>query len=416
MEEKSLRVMTDKTFFSKISTTISKMLIPTRIGINGMLISLKRNALIKSYQNYMDNLNNENSTKKDALFKKYEDAYALYLEAIDKHIMDSVYKKVKNGTATAFEKDALSNYYTIINLKEKEYIEYKFRKQKYLLELDYETVRSTQKNKVVDTYEGPYLEKMDMLYKGIIKNYAVKLADNITNKYESKDKIYDSIFDTLEEYMDKIFKIKIEKDENGIIKDILEEYDKFESYSVGKLDVGDIIEKRMTLLGISRQVFTHSLPLVIAEQCYVKLLKDARKLILSVKDNKNRLEKSYNLLMNLIEEYNIKLLSTKVYWENPELREDYKNFWAKYKTIAVYRKQNLIKFLREREILFLRYDIQKLNKSKHDYREVISIHKQKLVNYGAMRNFRNKCKTLEGVKYVKKRETKNARASRSSVS
>lgn len=61
------------------------------------------------------------------LSKKYEDAYTLYLEAIDKYIMDSIYKKVKNGTATEFEKDALSNYYEVIHLKQTEYLEYKYK-------------------------------------------------------------------------------------------------------------------------------------------------------------------------------------------------------------------------------------------------------------------------------------------------
>ena len=30
----------------------------------------------------------------------------------------------------------------------------------------------------------------------------------------------------------------------------------------------------MILLGISRKLFTHSIPLIVAEQCYEKLLKD----------------------------------------------------------------------------------------------------------------------------------------------
>ena len=51
--------------------------------------------------------------------------YGLYLEAIDKYIMDSIYKKVKNDTASEFEKNALSNYYTVIHLKETQYLEYK---------------------------------------------------------------------------------------------------------------------------------------------------------------------------------------------------------------------------------------------------------------------------------------------------
>ena len=51
MEERSLRVVgTDKTFFNKLTNTLTKILIPTQIGINGMRISMKRNALIKAYE------------------------------------------------------------------------------------------------------------------------------------------------------------------------------------------------------------------------------------------------------------------------------------------------------------------------------------------------------------------------------
>ena len=49
MEERSLRIYnSEKTFFSKITNTISKLLIPTKIGINGMIISIKRNNVLKA--------------------------------------------------------------------------------------------------------------------------------------------------------------------------------------------------------------------------------------------------------------------------------------------------------------------------------------------------------------------------------
>ena len=49
MEEKSIRIYdSEKTFFSKITSTISKLLIPTKIGINGMIISIKRNNILKA--------------------------------------------------------------------------------------------------------------------------------------------------------------------------------------------------------------------------------------------------------------------------------------------------------------------------------------------------------------------------------
>ena len=394
MQEKSLKVLdTNKTFFSKISTTISKLLIPTRLGINGMLINMKRNALLKAFNNYIENINNEDINKKESLFKKYEDAYSLYLEAIDKHIMDSVYKKVKNGTATNFEKEALANYYTVISLKDTDFNLYKFKKQKYLLELDYENLLTTAKVKNLEIYQDMYIEKMDVIYKGIIKNNAVKLADTLTDKLD-RNKIFDNIFDTIEEYMQNILKLKIEKDENSMSKEVLEDFDRYEGFDVGKLDARDIIEKQMILLGISRQIFTHSLPLVVAEQCYIKLMKDLRALIVSVTHEQKR-EKIYQLLMDVIEEYNIRLLSTKVYWEKPDMKDEYKKFWDQYKKIAVLKKQDLKEFLKEREILFLKYDLKKLNESMHDYRNIIRLHKNKLVNYGVMKNLKNSCKTFK---------------------
>jgi len=125
MEERSLRIYTDKTFFTKITSTITKMLVPTKIGINGMLISIKRNNVLKAYEAFLESEKQEDTTKKEVIQQKYEDTFSLYLEAIDKHIMDSIYKKVKNGTATEFEKNALSRYYEVIHIKETEYLEYK---------------------------------------------------------------------------------------------------------------------------------------------------------------------------------------------------------------------------------------------------------------------------------------------------
>ena len=46
MEERSLRITgTNQRFFNKLTDTLTKILIPTKIGINGMLISIKRNNL-----------------------------------------------------------------------------------------------------------------------------------------------------------------------------------------------------------------------------------------------------------------------------------------------------------------------------------------------------------------------------------
>ena len=391
MEERSLKVLNaNTTFFSKISTTISKLLVPTKVGINGMLISLKRSNVLKSYEAAQQKHDDLAKEKKEALAKKYEDTYALYLEAIDKYVMDSVYTRVKNDSATDFERTALSKYYEITSLKENEYIEYKNRKQKYLLELDFEGIKLSGKSKVYNKYVPFYLSKVDTLYKAILKNYSVKLSDTLSSKTISKDELYEKVFKTLEEYVYEIMPVKIEFDKEKC-KEVLEEYDELDKFEVGKLDEINYMEKNMLLLGISRKLFTHSLPLVVAEQCYIELLKRTRNLIVNAKSEDKR-DETYALFVKLVEDYNVKLLSTKIYWEKPQERTEYKEFWDKYKAI---------KDEKQKEILFIKEDLKRLNRSTHDYMSIIKLHKKRLTELGVMKVLKNSAKTISG-RYIKK--------------
>ena len=399
MEEKSLRITgTDKTFFNKITKTLTKMLIPTKIGINGMLISIKRNSLLKAFEIYEDS--GENYDQKEAE-EKYDAAYESYLEALDKYVMDSIYKKVKNNTASDFEKEALSKYYEVTSLKENEFVEYKNRKQKYLLELDNDGVQLSGKEKLIERYNQFYVSKMDVLYKGILKNYSIKLADTMNTYEASKEWIYTKIFYTLEEYIQNILALKIRIGNDSVAKDVIKEYENYETYTVGKLDTKDNIEKNVLLLSISRKLFTHSLPLIVAIQCYEKVLKDARILVQDTKIATKR-ERAYSMLINLFEDYNVKLLSTKVYWENPKDREEFKTFWNKYKEICRLKETNFIEYIRQKEVLFIKNDMRKIKEgnTKTDYSKLITYYKRKLIDYGALRELKNAC-ISEG-KYTKK--------------
>lgn len=401
MEQRSLRVVsTNKNFFTKLTNTISRLLIPTKLGINGIMISIKRSSLVKAFEAYKNE--NKDEAKKENLSKKYEDAYTLYLEAIDKYIMDSIYKKVKNGTATEFEKDALSNYYEVIHLKQTEYLEYKYKKQQYLLQLDYQTLKS-EENKIIPKYERFYSVKIEQLYKGVLKHYSIQLADNLT--YQDKNIIYDKIFELLEDYITEVLPLKLKLDDSNMYKNIISQYEKFDRFTVGKLDVKDTIEKRMILLGISRQLFTHSLPLVVAEQCYVKILKDLRQIIISTKIASKK-EAAYKLLIELIEDYNIRLLSTKIYWDKPSDREEYKLFWNEYKKLQKSKEEDLEKYEKQKEVLFIKADLKKLQAARRDYSKIVDFYKAKLVELGAMREIKNKCKTSEKIYSRIKRQEK----------
>ena len=367
MEERSLKITgADTGFFNKLTKTLTRMLIPTKIGINGMVITIKRNAMLKTYEAFSKESQEYNN---DELEKKFDSAYTVYLEALDKHIMDSIYKKVRNGTASDFEKEALSKYYEVTSLKEKDYIDYKYRKQKYLIDLDWQGINANSKEKIKQKYISFYIYKMDSLYKSILKNYSIKLADT-TNAYDSsKEWIYTKIFYTLEEYIENILSLKVENYDEEF-KGIKDDYERFQSFTVGKLDTRDNIEKNMILLGISRKLFTHSIPLIVAEQCYEKLLKDARILVQDTKIA-NKREKAYNMLINLIEDYNVRLLSTKVFWEDLSKRDEYKKFWDKYQKIAKLKETDFIEYVKQKEILFIKDDLKKI----HDENNIVDYSK-----------------------------------------
>lgn len=391
MEERSLRIIgADTGFFNKLTKTLTRMLIPTKIGINGMVITMKRNAMLKTYEAFSKENEDYNN---DELEKKFDTAYTVYLEALDKHIMDSIYKKVKNGTASDFEKEALSKYYEVTSLKEKDFIDYKYRKQKYLIDLDWQGINANSKEKVKQKYISFYIYKMDSLYKSILKNYSIKLADT-TNAYDStKEWIYTKIFYTLEEYIQNILSLKVENFEDEF-EGIKEEYERFQGFTVGKLDTRDNIEKNMILLGISRKLFTHSIPLIVAEQCYEKLLKDARILVQDTKIA-NKREKAYNMLINLIEDYNVRLLSTKVFWDDLSKRDEYKKFWDKYQKISKLKETDFIEYVKQKEILFIKDDLKKINNtdSKVDYSKLEIYYKRKLLDYGQIRELHNDYKS-----------------------
>ncbi|MBR3002179.1 MAG: hypothetical protein IKF38_01210 [Clostridia bacterium] len=390
MEEKSLRVYdTEKTFFSKIGNTLNKILTPGKLGINNVLISMKRNNMLKSYESYIEN--EKNNDRKGVYLKKYEETYSLYLDAIDKNVIDAIYKKVKNDTATEFEKNALSRYYNIIHIKDSDYVEYKNKKQKFLLELDNENVQNSGKGKVISRYNNFYLDKVDSLYKNIVKQYSVKLLE-LSTELEKND-IYSKICSTIGEYVEDILPKKIKANPSKeVYIEIAPEHQKYKNLKFNKNDQNDVIEKNMILLGLSRSLFTHSLPLGVAEQCYNKLLNDLRNLIVDTRVSKKR-ERAYSLLITFIKEFNLKILSTKVYWNNADERSNYRAFWKEYQEAEKITDQEIKN--KKIEILFIKNELKEVQKNPNKYGKIIAFYKSKLVEFGEMKKLPNRCVSLE---------------------
>ena len=244
---------------------------------------------------------------------------------------------------------------------------------------------------MIEKYEAMYVEKIDSFYKGILKNYSIKLADGRKSGTMETIEIYKKIFSTLEEYIKNVLPIKIKIDKNNAYKKIISEYEEFDKFTIGKLDEKEFLEKNMILLGLSRSLFTHSLPLVAAEQCYQKLLNDTRNLIIKVKTERKR-EEAYKMLLKLIEDYNVKFLSTKVYWDKPREREAYKDFWNAY---------SKSKSSEEKEILSLRRELYDLENLDEKWEPIRKFYRSKLAELGVMRTLKNSCRTIDNISYKK---------------
>ena len=398
-QEKSLRIYdSKKTFFSKIGTTFNKILTPTKTGINSFIVNMKRNAVIKNYKA----IQKASDDKKETYSQKYEEAFSLYLESVDQLVVDNIYKKVKINTANEFEKEALSRYYNVIHLKEKDRVEYKYRKQQYLLDLDLNSLKDSGKQKVYEEYKQVYLHQMERIYKALLKQYSMKLTERLNPA--DKQEAYDKIFETLEDYVTNIIPMKEITNE-----DLIKECSLFETYEVGKLDQVDMLDKRIILLGISRKLFVHSLPLVVAERCYIKLLKDTRELIVDTKIARKR-ENAYQLLFRLIEQYNDKLLGVKIYWDNNEKKKLYNQFATKRKEIeSIKLSKSMHEYDVKRQILFIRSDMQYLEKYGEKYFRILKFYRNRLVKLGDMKQLKDSCKTgkfiiVKGLKRVTENE------------
>ncbi len=389
VEEKSLRIYdTKRTFFSKIGSTFNKILTPTKMGINSWLIGMKRSSMIKSFKSFQ----NANESKKDNAEKNFESLYSLYLESVDELVINSIYKKVTMSVASIFEKEALAKYYNVIHLKENDEVEYKIKKQQYLLSLDFNIIKESSKAKVYEEFLTVYLFKMEQIYKSLLKFYSMKLTQKMEPK--EKDGVYEKIFNTLDEYVTNIMPLKSLKDE-----ELVKECSLFETYEVGKLDQVDVLDKKMILLGISRKIFVHSLPLVVAERCYVKLLKDTRSLVVDTKIARKR-EIAYQLLIRLMDQYNEKLLAVKIYWDNNDSKKEYNIFADKLKSLdKIKEEKGLHEYDNKKQILYLRTDMQKLEKYENKYYRITKFYKDKLVELGDMKNLKNSYKKDDSKKY-----------------
>ena len=77
-----------------------------------------------------------------------------------------------------------------------------------------------------------------------------------------------------------------------------------------------------------------------------------------------------------------------MYWDNNKEREEFKKFYDQYKQVEKLKEIDFIKYVKEKEILFIKTDLKKISNSKIDYSKLQKYYKRKLVDYGAMKELK----------------------------
>ena len=142
----------------------------------------------------------------------------------------------------------------------------------------------------------------------------------------------------------------------------------------------------------------------------MKLLEDTRSLIVDTKVARKQ-EKAYALLIKIMEEFNVRLLASKIYWDKPTLRDEYKAFWKEYQKIAELKDKDYDEYSKQREVLFIKNDLKKVSLNENKYYKIIKYYKNRLVELRQMRKLRNSylsdgTYTKDNKKIEKKRKIK----------
>lgn len=386
---------TDDGVFGKAINNLNKILYSPSGSFFNIAINSKRNTVVKNFL-LSENFEKASSEKKrNQLMSKYEKGYEAYLNMLESYITETVYNKSKKKVSSIKENKLLSNYYEVINLKSTDFVEYKYRRQTLLLEMDWDIILATKSNSFVEKYKQFYLSVVEQLYKSMMRHYAI----NLTDATKDKQQTYSNIYNLIEDYIKVILPYQDETETNKRIMEVyknqivtIDTYNK-KAYSE--------LKRSMLLLEISKFIFAYSLPMVALDQCYQELITNARVALMNTYLDADKFE-VYQLLLDLFESYNINVLSKKIYWETEMEKEEYKKFWAKYNEFKKLERIDYAEYIRLREIHFVMDDIKKIKENKK-YDEVRSYYRERMQQQKGFRRLSKNMSKMNGIWRTKRR-------------
>lgn len=390
MAEVQLKLVkrTDDGVFGKAINNLNKMLYSPSGSFFNIAINSKRNSVVKSFllsESY-EKLTSEK--KRNHLMDKYEKTYDLYLEMLERYVTETIYNKAKKKVTSLKENKLLSSYYEVISLKSTDFVEYKYRRQTLLLEMDWDIIVATKQNAFVEKYKKFYLSVVSQLYKSLMRHYAV----NLTDATKDKQQTYSHIYNLIEDYIKKVLPYEEETETNKRIMEIyknqiitIDTYNK-KSYSE--------IKRSVLLLEISKFIFAYSLPMVALDQCYQELIESARIAVMNTFLDADKFE-VYQLLLDLLESYNVNVLSKKIYWDTDLEKEEYIKFFNKYTEFKKLERIDYAEYIRLREVHFIMNDLSKIKGDKK-FDELRKYYRERMIQQKGFKRLKNSHGTKKG--------------------
>lgn len=110
----------------------------------------------------------------------------------------------------------------------------------------------------------------------------------------------------------------------------------------------------------------------------------------------------YQLLIDLIESYNLNVLSKKIYWETDMEKEEYMRFFKKYQEFKKLERIDYAEYIRLREVHFIMDDLQKIKQDKK-YEEVRKYYRERMKQQKGFKVLSKKPNLMKGSWRTKRR-------------
>lgn len=391
MPELQLKVVknTGDGIWGKALNNFNKVLYSSGGGLFNILISSKRNSLLKASANYEELARIPNEKKRNSVAEKYERVYESYLNILEKYITDTVYNRVQKRIGTIKENKLISEYYEINSLKGSEYCEYKYKRQIMYLQMEWEIISTTKSGFFVERYKKFYANVVDQLYKGLMKHYSIKL----TNTNEDKNSVLEKVYNLIDGYMKFVLPYMEETEVRNQAIDAYKKYiETIDLYAKKEINS---LRRDMNLLELGIGIFIYCLPILATEECYKDMLGRARRAVPNIYITADKFE-MYNLLLDVIESYAYNVWSRKQEWDSEEEKKTFDEFWAKLSEYKKLQRIDLNEYKRLREILFVTHELKILKNEKREYKELCAYYRERMKQLGGLRKLKNSYKKMNG--------------------